>query len=40
MYTSTFCDIEAIAQEFAAVFTYCDEKKKPEKIVKKIIKGY
>ncbi len=40
LYTSTDCDIDTIAEEFAAVFTYSNEKTGTEKIVKKIIKGY
>ncbi len=41
LYTSTACDIEAIAEEFAAVFAYDKaENPYPEKIVKKVIKGY
>lgn len=40
LYTSTECNMEEIAEEFAAVFTYDTEKIISEKIVKKIIKGY
>lgn len=41
LYTSTDCDIEAISQEFAGVISYgTTENPCPEKIVKKIIKGY
>lgn len=40
LYTSTECDMEEIAEEFASVFTFNAEKTSTEKIVKKIIKGY
>lgn len=41
LYTSTECDIDAIADDFAKVFTYTEtENPCPEKIVKKVIKGY
>lgn len=41
LYTSTECDIDAIAEDFAGVFTYsAAENPCPEKIVKKVIKGY
>ncbi len=41
LYTSTKCDIDAIAEDFAGVFTYsAAENPCPEKIVKKVIKGY
>lgn len=40
LYTSTDCDIDTIAEDFAAVFTYRNEKTDTEKIVKKVIKGY
>ena len=41
MYTSTDCDIEAIAEDFAKVFSYSKEENvRAEKIVKKVIKGY
>lgn len=41
LYTSTNCDIEAISADFVKVFSYgTTENPCPEKIVKKIIKGY
>ena len=40
LYTSTECDMEEIAEEFASVFTFNAEKTSTEKIVKKIIKGH
>ena len=41
LYTSTDCDINAISNEFADIFSYSVKQNPcPEKIVKKIIKGY